>query len=170
MRMTLLFAGLMAAAGSAVAQPYIYHKGVVNAASLMAPDLPGGAVAQGSIFSIYGTNLGPAAGATVSAFPLQTTFQNVSIQVFQGKTSVSALPIYVSATQINAIMPSNAPLGRVSVQVTYNAGTSGCFGPGNAPCYGPTSNPAPVTVVANRFGIFAVKGGGFGPGILQNFV
>ena len=52
-------------------------------------------------------------------------------------------------------MPSNAPLGRVAVQVTYNA---------------VTSNTTAATVAANSFGIFAVNSGGFGPGILQNFV
>lgn len=148
----------------------IYNKGVVNTASVMAPDLPGGAIAQGSVFSIYGSNLGPTNGVQVNAFPLQTTFQNVSIKVFRGTTSVDALPIYVSATQINALMPSNAPLGRVSVQVTYNAPSLPCFGPGSAPCYGPTSNPVPVTVIPSSFGIFALNGGGFGPGILQNFI
>src|SRR5215470_4589296 len=101
-----------AATGSALAQPLIYQKGVVNTASVMAPDLPGGAIAQGSIFSIYGTGLGPATGVKVNAFPLQNTFQGVSISVFQGTTTVNALPIYVSATQINAVMPSNAPRGR----------------------------------------------------------
>src|SRR5437879_4099079 len=105
-------------ASHVLAQSFIYPKGVVNAASLMAPDLPGGAIAQGSIFSIYGTGLGPKTGATVNESPLQATFQGVSIKVFQGNTSVDALPIYVSATRIDAVMPSNAPLGRVSVQVT----------------------------------------------------
>ena len=150
------------AASYATAQPYIYYKGVVNAGSLMPPDLPSGAIAQGSIFSVYGRGLGPAKGVTVSALPLQTTFQAVSIRVFQGSTSVNALPIYVSATQINAIMPSNAPQGRVSVQVNYTGS--------NSPYFGPKSNPAPVTVVPNSFGIFAVNGGGFGPGVLQNFI
>jgi uncharacterized protein (TIGR03437 family) len=149
-------------AGCALAQPFIYHKGVVNAASLMAPDLPGGAIAQGSMFSIYGRALGPASAAMVGGFPLKNMFQGVSIKIFQGKTSVNALPIYVSATRINAIMPSHAPLGRVSVQVTYIGA--------NNPYFGPTSNPAPVTVVPNSFGIFSVNDGGFGPGMLQNFI
>ena len=167
----LACAGPMAAQSLTFNQPVqIYTKGVVNTASVMAPDLPGGVIAQGSVFSIYGSNLGPTNGVQVNAFPLQTTFQNVSIKVFQRNTSVDALPIYVSATQINAIMPSNAPLGRVSVQVTYNAPSLPCFGPGSAPCYGPTSNPVPVTVVPSNFGIFALNGGGFGPGILQNFI
>ena len=112
-------------------QPYIRGNGVLNVASYMAPALPGGAIAQGSAFAIFGTGLGPATGIQVSRFPLQATFQGVSIKVFQGAAGVAALPIYVSATQINAVMPSNAPLGRVSVQVTYN---------------GQAGNPAPATI------------------------
>ena len=154
MRTNLITILLFSAAG-ALAQPFIYTKGVVNTASVMAPDLPGGRIAQGSIFSIYGTGLGPVTGAQVSQYPLQATFQNVAVKVFQGRTSVDALPIYVSAAQINAVMPSNAPQGRVSVQVSYS---------------GQTSNPAPVTVVPASFGIFAVNGGGFGPAVVQNFI
>lgn len=51
----------------------------------------------------------------------------------------SALPVYVSASQIQAIMPSNAPLGRVSVHISNQ---------------GSISNPAPFTVVSSNFGIF----------------
>ena len=75
--------------------------------------------------------------------------------VTQGKTTLAAVPVYVSATQINAIMPSNTAPGRVAVTVTYN----------NA-----ASNPSPVTVTTAAFGIFASNSGGFGPGILTNFV
>ena len=79
----------------------------------------------------------------------------VSVSILQGQTTVAALPIYVSSSQINIIMPSNAPLGRVAVQVSYN---------------GQTSNPSPVTVAASSFGIFAVNSAGVGPGILTDFI
>src|SRR5205085_4481865 len=79
----------------------------------------------------------------------------VSLNVFQGATTVSAIPLYVSATQINAIMPSNAPLGAASVQVI-----AGNF----------RSNPQPVRIVNSAFGIFTALGTGIGPGVLQNFV
>jgi len=139
----------------ALAQPYINGHSVRNGASYSPPSLTSGAIAQGSIFALFGTGLGPAAGAQVSAFPLQTTFSGVSVSVFQGQTSVAALPIYVSATQLDVIMPSNAPLGRVSVEVTYNS---------------QTSNPSPLTVVPSNFGIFAVNSAGVGPGVVTDFV
>jgi uncharacterized protein (TIGR03437 family) len=142
--------------GSALfAQPYISYRGIVNAASSMPAGLPGGSIAQGSIFSLYGTGLGPATGVQVSAFPLQSTLAGVSMQIQQGATSVSAIPIFVSAAQINAIMPSGAPLGKVQIRVSYQ---------------GATSNPGYVNVVGASFGIFTISGLGFGPGVVRNFV
>jgi|HubBroStandDraft_6_1064221.scaffolds.fasta_scaffold90704_2 uncharacterized protein (TIGR03437 family) len=144
-------------ASCAVAQsPFIYNRSVLNAASYIPPTLPGGAIAQGSIFSIFGTGLGPAAGMQVSTFPLNNTFAGTSVTVTQGSTTVNAIPIYVSATQINAIMPSNAPLGVASVRVIT----------GNPP----QSNPMRVNIVPTAFGIFTATGTGLGPGILQNFI
>jgi len=143
-------------AASAFAQPpLIDNRAIVNAASFMPPRLPGGAIAQGSVFSIFGARLGPASPSQVSSFPLNTTLSNVSITVTQGSTTVNAIPLYVSASQINAIMPSNAPLGTASVQV-INANLK--------------NNPMTVIVNANAFGIFTALGAGLGPGILQNFV
>jgi uncharacterized protein (TIGR03437 family) len=87
------------------AQEHIAKRGVVNAASSAPEGLPGGAVARGSTFSIYGRRLGPASSPTL-AFPLGTTLGGVSITVPQGSTTVNAIPVFVSAGQINAIMPS----------------------------------------------------------------
>ena len=132
----------------------IGSRSIVNAASFMAPGLPAGAIARGSIFSIFGVHLGPASSPPL-AFPLPATLGGVSIAVTQGTTTVNAIPLYVSASQINAIMPSNAPLGKVSVSVTAN----GTKGP-----------PSPATVVNASFGAFALNSGGFGPAVMQNVV
>lgn len=138
-----------------VAQPFITQRGIVSAASLAPWGTPGGRIARGSVFSIYGSGLGPATSPGL-AFPLATALGGVSIKVSSpdGSASAAAIPLFVSPSQINAIMPSNAPLGMVSVVLTYNSAKS---------------NPAPVRVVNSSFGIYAVSGGGFGPGILQNF-
>jgi uncharacterized protein (TIGR03437 family) len=143
-----------AIAGAIQAQPFIAGRGIVNAASYAPPGVPGGSIAQGSLFTIFGANLGPATGVQVSAFPLQTSFQGVSVRIAQNSSGVDAIPVYVQANQLNVIMPSTAPLGRVSVKVTYN---------------GAGSNPAPVTVTASSPGIFTIAGGA-GPGVVQNFV
>jgi uncharacterized protein (TIGR03437 family) len=145
---------LILGAATAAAQPFIFYRGVLNAASYMPQGLPGGGIARGSTFTIFGRNLGPASSPPLS-FPLQTSLGGVSITVFRGTTSVNAIPLLVSAGQINAIMPSNAPLGTVSVRVAYNSRSS---------------NPAPVRVVDSAFGIYTANGTGMGPGILQNFI
>src|SRR5215469_14763637 len=128
--------------------PAIYTHGVTNAASYTASGLPTGAVALGSIFTIFGTNLGPTTGVQVSSFPLGTTFNGVSIKITQGATVANAIPLYVSASSINAIMPSNAPVGLVSLRVTFN---------------GIPSNPTPMRVINDSPGIFTFTGTGLGP-------
>jgi uncharacterized protein (TIGR03437 family) len=135
--------------------PIISYRGVMNAASLTPPGLSGSEIAQGSIFSIAGQQLGPPILTQASSFPLLTTLAGVSVKVIQGTTSVNAFPLVVSASQVFAIMPSNAPLGQVSIQVTYN---------------NDASNITPATVAANSFGIFSLSGSGFGPGTVQNFI
>jgi uncharacterized protein (TIGR03437 family) len=147
---------LLALALSVQAQsPLIFSRSTFNAASFMPAGIPGGAIAQGSIFSVFGSHLGPATAVTASSFPLGTMLGGVSLNVVQGATIVHAIPVYVSASQINAIMPSNAPLGAVSLQVTS----------GNA-----RSNMSPARVAASALGIFTATGTGIGPGILYNFV
>lgn len=142
--------------GVAVAQPpLIYSRSIYNAASFMPAGVPSGAIAQGSIFSIFGGQIGPAKAVTATSFPLGATLGGVSVNIVQGSTIVTAYPVYVSASQINVIMPSTAPLGMASVQVVVN----------NA-----KSNLAPVQIVPSSFGIFTAKGTGIGPGVLYNFV
>src|SRR5258706_2204967 len=80
-----------------ITQPLITPRGIVNAASLIAPGLPSGAIARGSLFSLFGQRVGPAAGVSAAAFPLQTSLAGVSIKVTQGTTSVDAIPVFVNA-------------------------------------------------------------------------
>jgi uncharacterized protein (TIGR03437 family) len=131
-------AGVFAAA-TLGAQPYINARSVVNTASFAAPDLPGGAIAQGSVFTILGSGLGPVKPVQATSLPLGISLAGVSVRVFRGTQVLSALPVYVSSSQIQAILPSNAPLGRVSVHISTQGGVS---------------NPAPFTVVSSSFGIF----------------
>jgi len=153
--MKLLSAFVLLCSVALQAQPYVNYRGIVNAASFTPPGPSGSEIAQGSIFSIFGRGLGPTTLAQVSAFPLSTTLAGVSVKVTQGSKSVDAFPLVVTAGQINAIMPSNAPLGRVSINVTFG---------------GSTSNPGTAMVAPSGFGIFAVNSGGFGPGVFQNYI
>ena len=141
---------------AAVSQiPAIKLHGIVNAASFATPGLPSGSIAQGSIFSIFGSALGPADGVSAGSFPLDTTLAGVTISVSQGSTTVAVLPLYVRQDQINALLPSNTPLGWVSVRVSRN----------NA-----RSNFAPLYVVRDSPGIFTFTGTGIGPAVSRNFV
>jgi uncharacterized protein (TIGR03437 family) len=153
--MQKLFLSCLLGTAFCTAQPFIYTRGIVGAASSLPYGVPAGTIAQGSIFSIYGRNLGPAAGVQVSTYPLNTALSNVSVTVTDGITLVNALPVYVSAGQVNAILPSNAPLGTVSVRVLFN----------NA-----RSNSVPIRVGANSPGLFTIRGTGVGPAVIQNFV
>jgi uncharacterized protein (TIGR03437 family) len=148
------FTPLLLALSAVQAQPIITPKGIANSASFLPAGLPGGAVARGSTFTLFGSGLGPTAAAQQPSYPLQITLAGVSIKVTQGSTVVNAIPTYVSDAAINAIMPSNAPLGLVSVKVTYN---------------GKASNPQTVRVVSNNPGLFSATGFGYGPGAIYNF-
>jgi len=78
-----------------------------------------------------------------------------SISVTVGNTSVDALMIYTSPTQIAAILPSRTPVGAGQITVSY-AGAS--------------SAAAPIQVVASSFGIFTLNQGGSGPAVVQDYI
>lgn len=140
----------------AAAQPTIGTNGIVNGASFVYLGLPNGNIAQGSIFSIFGTNLGPTAGVGAGSFPLQTTLGGVTVQITpSGGTAVNAILLYVAAGQINAILPSTVSPGTANVTVTFNSATSGA---------------QPITVVKSSFGIFATNQAGSGQAVLNNYV
>ncbi len=141
--------------GAFAQNPLIYSRSTFNAASYIPAGIPAGAIAQGSIFSVFGANLGPSTAVGPTPFPLQTSLGGVTLNVMQGATTVQAIPLYVSASQINAIMPSNAPMGTASLQVVYH----------NA-----RSNMSPVRIANNAMGIFTALGTGLGPGAIENYV
>jgi uncharacterized protein (TIGR03437 family) len=130
-RTLILFAA--ADASRKPAPPYISPEGVINAASQMPSQLPGGAIARGSRFRILGVRLGPG---------------QVSVRVRKGNAMVDAVPTYTSATRIDAILPASSPIGDVSLTVTNN---------------GLSSAPFPIKVVESSFGIFTENGAGWGP-------
>ena len=133
--------------------PVISAGGVTNAASYASASPPTGGIAQGSYISIFGTKLGPNPAVQATAgVVLSTTLGGVSIKITNGTTSVDVIPTFVAAPQINAIVPSNAPLGNGVLTVTYN---------------GVTSNVTPVRILQNALGIFTL--GAASAGIIQTF-
>src|ERR1017187_1051666 len=75
MRLVLL---VFAASALFAQQPILYHRGTVNAASLAPFGLPNAPIARGSVFTVFGENLGPAQSPALS-FPLSATLGGVSI-------------------------------------------------------------------------------------------
>jgi uncharacterized protein (TIGR03437 family) len=133
-------------------QPLPAISSVVNAATWIPPELPNGGIAQGGIFVVSGSNLGPAA-ISIASPPFQTTsLAGTSVYVTVGDTMVEAPLYYSLAGYVAALLPSNTPVGQGTVVVTYNGLTS--------------SNAFPVTVVESNLGIFTVTSNGQGTGIV----
>ncbi|MFN7925178.1 MAG: hypothetical protein U0Q16_34090 [Bryobacteraceae bacterium] len=133
--------------------PQVFLGRVVNAASFMPEGLPGGGIARGSVFSIFGANLGPAGAIENTRLPLTPSLGGTAVTLTRGNAGAVAFPVYVSSSQINAIMPSSLAAGRYLLRVTVN---------------GLASNPVPVRVEENSPGIFTTTGMGMGPAVLSN--
>lgn len=141
-----VFALGVLAGGSAYAQttaPAV--TAVLNGASY------GGNVSPGSWVAIFGTNLAPST-ATAPSVPLTTELNGVSVTV----GGVAAPLLYVSATQINALVPFEVlvAMKAIPVVVTTSAGPS---------------SPAYVQVYsASTPGLFTLNGAGTGNVIAFN--
>lgn len=144
------------------AQPKI--DGIVNGASYASIPLDANAkpignnnIAQGAIFVIFGSGMGPATLVSNTGLPLPTSLpgaNGTSISISSGSQTVSAFMVYTSATQVAAILPSNTPIGVANVTVTFNGQTSAQF---------------KINVVKSALGVFTRNSQGNGPGIAQIF-
>ena len=145
------------------AQPAI--SGIVNSATFAKAPLDpatgatvgSNVIAQGSIFTIFGTKLGPNSlilGPASLPIPLSLPEQNgITISVTSGGRTLSAFPVSNAfGNQVSAILPSTAALGAATVTLSYN---------------GQTSAAAKLTVVKASPGIYTLNSQGNGPGIAQ---
>ncbi len=131
-------------------QPAVLAGGIVNNASYTPSALPGSAIAQGFIFVVFGTILGPATlQQAAGTFPLPATLGGTTVKITSGSTSANAVLFYTSAGQLGALLPSTIAPGAASLTVTFN---------------GQTSAPANFQVAASSFGAFTSNNGGSGPG------
>ncbi len=111
---------------------------VVNVASNIPIGMPNYGIARGSLFAVYGANLGPDS-VVVSPLPLPITsgLLGTTVQI-SGPGGNATAPIYLARSDIVvAVLPSNAPLGNTTVVVTYK-GQLGTY---------------PITVTQSNFGI-----------------
>jgi len=129
-------------------------RSILNAASYSQPGMPNSGIARGSMFVVFGTDLGPAELQQAAGFPLRTSLGSTSIRVTVGATSVEALMVYVSSTQVAAILPSATPEGIGLAQVTSN---------------GLTSQAGAFRIVRSAPGILTQNQAGTGRALAQNF-
>ncbi len=113
------------------------------------------AIAQGSMFVIFGSFLGPATLVSATQLPLPSTLATTSVTVKAGNTTLNCPMFYTSFGQVVAVMPSNTPLGTATVSVTFNNISSGQVS-------------ATVNVVASSVGMFTPNATGLGPGIFTD--
>lgn len=147
------FATLVFPLALAAQQPVITS--LTNSASYTPAPLPGSAIAPGSIFVVFGSNLGPAQ-LVQGGFPLQPQLAGVRVLISAGGTELSAFPLYASAGQLAAILPSNTPIppvGNALARVIYD---------------GRASDPFPFTLARNAPGLFTLNAAGRGPAVLTD--
>ncbi len=113
-------------------------------------------IAQGSIFVVFGTNLGGDAVVQNASLPIKTSLGNASIRLapVSGGAAVDAFMIYTTKNQLAGLLPSNTPVGDYNLTVTYN---------------GATSAPGRTTVTAQGFGIVSADSSGSGQAQAQEF-
>ncbi len=113
-------------------------------------------IAQGSYFSVYGSNLHPSTQGIALPYPwLQVSNAvKVTFTPTTGGTGTDAYLVYVRADQINAILPSTAPVGSYNVTVTN----------------GTASAPFSTQVVASKIGLFTQDQSGTGLAVVQNYI
>ena len=124
---------------------------VTNAASNIVPGLPNAAIAQGSVFLLFGTGLGPSSLFTAPVPFQNTNLGGTAVTVTVGGNTVNVPLYYSSATQVAALLPSTMPTGTGTLTASYN---------------GVASASVPITVVASNVGIFTVGSNGQGPAIV----
>lgn len=144
--------GLLLGMASAGAAPNL--TGVFNAASWAYAGLPNGDIAQGSIFTVTGTGMGPATLVQAQSYPLPTSqgLSGTSVRVTVGGTAKDCIMIYTVATQVAAILPSSTPTGTGTLTVTYQG----------------ASTSTSIRVTAASVGIFAINQQGSGPGVITD--
>ena len=147
-----LVLAFLAVAGVYGQAPVVSPGGVVNHFSYALPGMPNAGIAQGSIFDIYGTNIGPGTLVQAAGFPLPAQLGGTAVQVTVGGTTVDVLLFFVSSGQIAGLLPSRTPVGPGTLTVTVN---------------GTRSAAAPITVSSRSIGILSLSQNGQGPAVMQ---
>jgi uncharacterized protein (TIGR03437 family) len=127
--------------------------GVVNAASSILPGRPNASLTPGGLFSLFGTEMGPAQLVQAQEFPLPLELAGTSVRVTVAGVTADCIVLFTSAGQIAAILPSNTPIGEGMMTVSFQ---------------GQTSAPLSIRVAAGNFGIFSLSQRGEGRGVFTD--
>jgi uncharacterized protein (TIGR03437 family) len=147
MRLLCFTAFVFGCAAALSAAPSI--TGVTNAAGTLPPGLPNSGVAQGAVFAVYGSGLGPPALTEAPGFPLPTTqgLGGTTVTVTVNGVTETCIMVYTVASQVAAVLPSATPVGTGTLTVTYQ-GASGSIA---------------VQVLTAGFGVATLNESGTGP-------
>lgn len=133
--------------------PAVEQNGVVNAASEMPAQFSGGSIARGSLFRIHGWRMGPEQAVRPAGYPLPETLSGLGVELRKDSVLLRALLVSVSANEIEAILPSSAPLGDAEL-VVVRAGSR--------------SEPFRFRIVPSSFGAFYASEQRWGQGLIRN--
>ena len=112
-------------------------------------------VAEGSFFTVWGSNIGPTAGVyPPSPWPTLYNGIKVTFTPVAGGAPTDAYLQYIGAGQINGVLPSAVPAGNYNVTVTN----------------GTLSNAVQTQVVATKVGLFTQDQSGTGLADVQNYI
>jgi uncharacterized protein (TIGR03437 family) len=152
MRLLSLPALVLACVATLAASPAI--NGVVNAASWLPTALPNSGIAQGAMFIVSGSGLGPSALQAAKGYPLPTTagLAGTIVKVTVDGVTETCPMLYSYAGQVAAVLPSPTPIGTGTLTLSYQ-GASDTFA---------------IQVVTANFGTFALNEDGSGPGIFTD--
>jgi uncharacterized protein (TIGR03437 family) len=142
---------LACAGGMAQSTPTV--SAVMNAASYAIPGLPNAQVAQGSMFVIFGSGLGPLQ-LEVANPPLPRSLGGTTVRISSGDFSEDAYLFYTHASQVAGILPSRTPIGTARLTVTYR---------------GAAAREVFLSVTARQLGLLARNQAGHGAATLQNY-
>jgi uncharacterized protein (TIGR03437 family) len=151
-RLVRLAAPAFAFAAALAAAPSL--GGIYSAASWVPPKLPNSGIAQGSIFVVTGTGLGPSTLQQAPSIPLPATqgLAGTTIQVTVASVTETCIMLYSWTSQVSAILPSATPTGTGVLTLSFQGATSSI----------------PITVLAANFGTFTLNEGGSGPAVVTN--
>lgn len=144
---------LVLACAGGIAQSTPTVSAVMNAASYAIAGLPNAQIAQGSMFVIFGSDLGPSQLEMANP-PLPKSLGGTTVRITAGDFSEDAYLFYTHASQVAGILPSRTPTGSAQITVTYQ---------------GATSRAAFVSVTARQLGLLARNQAGHGAATLQNY-